>query len=364
MALPTRCSYLALAVVLLAATSCRDGQPRAESTQPITLVDHHVHLLSDSLIADWKSLGVPFSRPDSAYSDPRVALEDLRSMGAYQGKVPGDPGVVLVPMAHLYGNADFRNALGLDGPREEAAVKRENDHVMRQAAEYSDDATALCGVDVLRPYALREIARCLGQPYSAGLKLHLASAGVDLSSSDHRARVSAALEAAHGLGLSVWLHLDTQSGDLDIQDVVSFAQEVFGPLPELNVVLAHMGGSGGYGAWTRQVFTSLSEWLEQEEADGRPRAGYRFDISAVWLTEPSEGVPASTSDEAQAWRADLERFGTERLLFGTDYPVFLASSYWEAIAGPAVLGDELAGEIAGNRVRVSTGTRSERSGAR
>ncbi len=40
-------------------------QPAAD---PSGMVDHHVHILSPTLVADWKTLGVPFSRPDSVYT--------------------------------------------------------------------------------------------------------------------------------------------------------------------------------------------------------------------------------------------------------------------------------------------------------
>ena len=67
------------------------------------LVDHHVHILGPGLLRDWQSLGVPFSREDSAYTS---AARLLDADGALEG-------AILVPMAHLYGNEEFRRALSV-----------------------------------------------------------------------------------------------------------------------------------------------------------------------------------------------------------------------------------------------------------
>lgn len=352
-----------LALTLALTASCAAGEagndqvaaPSSDDRSALpALADHHVHLLSDSLVADWKSLGVPFSRADSAYTDARVPVMELvRGSTSLEptGASAAKPVVVLLPMAHLYGNQGFREALGLSLAEEEHAVARENDHVLRQAELLSGSAVAACGVDVLRPYAVRELERCLASPVAGAIKLHLASASVDLRDAVHLEAVASALRLASAREVAVWIHLDTQSGDLDRSDIVRFAETVLQPYPDLSLVVAHMGGSGGYGAWTRQVFGALSEWLDFEAATGRPRAGYRFDVSAVWLAEESEGVPASTPEDARAWRTDLERFGTERLLFGTDYPVFSAPSYWATISSEEVIGEKLARSIALNRLR-------------
>src|SRR6185436_5863978 len=74
--------------------------PPAPSTiagnDSVTVFDHHVHALSPALIERWKSAGVPFSKPDYAYSD-------IDSILRFD---PAD-GISLVSMAYLWSTPGF-----------------------------------------------------------------------------------------------------------------------------------------------------------------------------------------------------------------------------------------------------------------
>jgi predicted TIM-barrel fold metal-dependent hydrolase len=97
---------------------------------------------------------------------------------------------------------------------------------------------------------------------------------------------------------------------------------VLGPVPDARVVLAHCGGSGGFGPWTRDVLATVTDWLDDEARAGRPRPDVRVDVSAVLLARESEGVPASTPEEAAALGPALRRLGLARVVLGSDWPVF------------------------------------------
>jgi len=323
----------ALSLALFAA--CADGGPAAETAGaapeastgrleaaldgPVPL-DVHVHLIGPQLLADWKSLGVPFSKPDVVYlsaaswlgpADPRIA-----------GQPPAARRAILVPMAHLYGRAGFRESVDLTLEEERARVAAENDHVAAEAARFPGRAVALCSVAALRPYAEAEIERCRRELGTAGLKLHLAASEVDLGSAEQLATVEQIVAGVERRGELLLLHLDPQRRGLETADVERFLREVLGPHPDLDVIVAHLGGSGGYGAWTRSVFRTVLDWLDTRRAAGEARSGVRFDVSAVVLERESEGVPATTAEETRELAADLRRAGFERLLLGSDAPVF------------------------------------------
>jgi len=274
-----------------------------------------VHVLGPDLLRDWKSLGVSFSRPDSAY----LSLE-----GWFATPVAGEraiTGALLVPMAHLYGNAEFRGALGLSIEEERRRVQAENDHVAREAMHWPG-VLAFASVDPLRPYALHELGRANARWGLAGIKLHLASAGVDLRDGEHLEalqRIAAWAEERH-----LWLlvHLDPQRRGTETADVLGFLEHVLGPHPDLGVVIAHLGGSGGFGPWTRDVLATLGAWLEREARRGYARPRLYVDLSAVPLIRASEGFPASTPAEGTALAPALRSLGLERVLFGSDFPVF------------------------------------------
>jgi predicted TIM-barrel fold metal-dependent hydrolase len=312
----------ALAALLLAAHPAAGG----EATR---LVDHHVHVLGPGLVRDWKSLGVPFSREDSAYTSAARYFEPAAE-GPGAGRAVA--AAILVPMAHLYGREGFRQALELPVEEERRRVAAENDHVAAEAERLGERAVAFCSVPLRRPYTFDELARCRDELGGRGLKLHLAASVVDLTAIADRRDVGRALaEAAEG-GLAVLLHLDPQRRGLEAADVDRFLDEALGPVPELEIVIAHLGGSGGFGPWTQSVLGTITAWLARRAEAGEPRAGVFVDLSAVILAEPSEGVPATTTEEAAALAPALRRLGLERVVFASDAPVFDPRDYAALLA--------------------------------
>lgn len=183
-----------------------------------------------------------------------------------------------------------------------------------------------------------------------GIKLHLATSGVDPRNDGHLEALAEVVGAAAGSGHLVLLHLDPQLRGLDADDIQHLVDRVIQPYPELRLVIAHLGGSGGYGDWTQEVFGRLLDWLDSEQSAGRARPGLRFDVSAIWLEEASEGVPASRPDHAEALARDLARAGPERLVFGSDWPVFEPGRYAAVLAARVPLEGAFWDRVLANRV--------------
>jgi uncharacterized protein len=280
------------------------------------LVDHHVHILGPDVIRDWRAVGVTFSRPDSTYTSVAAWMA---SRGLDSTHVQA---MVLVPMAQLYGDAEFVESLRIDATAVQARVVRENDHVASEAARHPTRAVALCSAPVLADFAEAELLRCLAHPHTTGIKLHLAASGVDLRAPAHVTRTAALIALAARQNVPVLLHLDTQQRGTETTHVREFLDRALGPVASLPVIIAHAGGSGGYGAWTRSVLRTIIAWRDSVDALGpAPRPVY-IDLSAVLLDEPSEGVPASTAEERAALRTDVRAAGLDRFVFGSDAPVF------------------------------------------
>lgn len=298
-----------LSLILALTVACRSPEPVGD---PARTFDHHVHVLGPDLVADWKSVGVTFSRPDEAYT----------SAQRYFAGPDALDGAWLVPMGHLYANAEFAGELGLDGEAARARLRRENEYVAREAARLGPRATACVSVPPRAEWALEELAYGADALGARVVKLHLASGGVDLREPEHLAAVGRCLDAARERGLPVLLHLDPQLRGHVAADVGSALETLLGPRADLTVVIAHLGGSGGFGPWTQSVLETLGEWLAGEAREGRARPGVFVDLSAVILEHESEGVPPTTPAEAARLAPALRRVGLGRVLFASDAPVF------------------------------------------
>lgn len=294
-------------LALLLTASCRT---LPDSPTP-GWVDHHVHVLSPALVRDWKAIGATFSKPDEHYTDVAALFERSDLAGA-----------LLVPMAHFYGNEELRGGLGLDLEQEVARVRAENDFVAALAARDPHRRIALASVDLLRPYAMEELERARRELGLVGAKVHLASAGFDLRDPTHLQALEQVVAWVAREDDLLLLHLETQRDEVTGDDIRKCLDVAFGPHPNVRVIVAHLGGSGGFGSRTRLVLDTCAQWLEREAELGRPRDGFHFDLSAVPMVRESEGVPATNAEQLAKIAPALRRVGVHRLLFGSDFPVF------------------------------------------
>ncbi|MCA9289651.1 MAG: amidohydrolase family protein [Phycisphaerales bacterium] len=312
-------------VALIVGGGCRSSAPAAV----VATIDHHVHIIGPGLLRDWASVGVEFSHEPAHYATVSGLMAGTSAGGSLRR-------AVLVPMAHLYGNDEFREAMGLTVDEEARRVAAENDHVAADAARFPGRATPLCAVDFRRPYALDEIIRCRRDHPGSGIKLHFASAGFDFRDEAAFGALERIMALAASDGIPVLVHLDPQHRGLEAEDVRRVIDRLLLPHPDLVVNIAHLGGSGGCGPWMRTVMGTFHEWLDEEAAAGRGRPGVYFDISAVILDEPSHGVPASSDEDLVALAPLLREVGLRRIVFGSDHPVFdpqRTAAAWAARSG-------------------------------
>lgn len=335
---PARFTAAFVCPALLSASLLLAGCSGPESRKPVstvaandsvTVFDHHVHALSPALIERWKSTGVPFSKPDYAYSD----IDSILKFN------PAD-GMFLVSMAYLWSTPGFSDSA------ERANVARENDFLAGLARRRPGRLFAFCGVDPLTPYAGEELLRCRRGLGMHGLKLHFPASGVELSNPQHLARVRALFAAASAERMPVMVHLGAAGEGGGDAEAGLLIDSVLAPSAPLEVFIAHLGTSGGYTFATRGILRRFAEAL-------RPGAELRkhtiwFDISAVALTEESEQVPALTPEDFADLSGDLRDLGLERVVFGTDYPVFNTVAYLTTLERELPLTSEELSMIAGN----------------
>jgi predicted TIM-barrel fold metal-dependent hydrolase len=312
---------LALAFAGAGPAEPQDGDARAAARRA-SLFDHHVHLIGPQLVADWKAVGARFSRPDAFYHSVETWFEEPLDGERDSRPAPALAGALLVPMAHLYGNAELRLGLALPLAEEARRVRVENEHVAAEARKYPERTRALAAVDVLRPYALEELAYMRREHAVAGAKVHLGSAGFDVRDEMHLVALARVATWCAEEDVLLLLHLDPQRRGATRDDMRHLLEVTLGPHPDLAVIVPHLGGSGGFGPWTQSVLAAASDWLAAERARGAMRPNVRFDLSAVPMIHESEGVPSSSDEEIAALAPALRALGLERVVFGSDFPVF------------------------------------------
>ena len=192
---------------------------------------------------------------------------------------------------------------------EYAKVRAENDWVHDQAAHHPDRLVAFCGLNPLREYALRELARCAQLPQVKGMKLHFGNSRVDVRNAEHLARIKAFFRAANDSGLAIMAHLWTRDRDYGAAHSRVFLEEVLPVAPDITVQIAHMAGGGGFSH-----DDALGIFADAITA-GDPRTkNVVFDFA----TDVNEQM----TDERVALLAKrMRQIGLNRILFGADTPI-------------------------------------------
>lgn len=283
------------------------AQKSIDDLESASCYDHHVHLLSPSLISDWKSTGMPFSRPDDFYSSVQRLMNEEKLAGAF-----------IVSMAHLYTTEAFQG-LQKDVRDEQEFVARENDFVASCVAEYPESLVGFFSINPLRPYSIDELERCLSNDHLTGLKLHLPACGVDVQVEEHRRKLHAVLRWAAEHGVPVLLHYSAGEA-IDDKAADFFWRELILPHENLELYLAHLGTAGGYHGAARSLIDGY-ERLRNENQDFSSRAIF-FDLSGAIIPEGfPEGRPTSDA-RCQELSLKIQEIGVARFLFASDYPVF------------------------------------------
>jgi predicted TIM-barrel fold metal-dependent hydrolase len=271
----------------------------ADSLAPVA--DHHTHLASGD---DWAYVVHATRNLNQAAPTAKDLIASLDS--AHVRKA------VVLSTAYFFGAPD---ALPSGDRDEYAKVRAENDWVAAQVALYPDRLVGFCSVNPLRDYAQREIARCKSAGLR-GLKLHLANSRVDLTNSDHVARVREVFAAANAAGLPIVAHIRTgvQFGAADARIVI---QHFLRAAPDVAVQIAHLAGWGGYDQANDDSLGAFIDAIASGEVD---RSRIYFDIASVSSVAESRGI---TRTEAGGWTPTILRrmrqIGFDRLLFATDY---------------------------------------------
>ncbi|REJ79382.1 MAG: hypothetical protein DWQ47_01180 [Acidobacteria bacterium] len=313
-----RTSVLRLLAVLFAfsaVAAMTSSGPSVSRSEP-TLFDHHVHLLSPDLVKDWKSLGVPFSRPDEFYSAVPKDVAEGRVKKAF-----------VLSMAYLYGS-DWFAELKFGPKKELESVRRENDFIANVVASNSEKLIGFCSVNPQKEYAFEELERCSRKKGMKGVKLHLLNSGVELGDNGHISGLRKIFGWAERDRVPLMIHLNAYDPMGPSEMAEAFAN-LLAAFPDLEVYIAHLGGSGGYSERGRKILRAFVDRIAKDKSFST--MNINFEISAVVLLLESDGVEPPSEEQLALLTNDLRDLGLERIVFGTDHPSFAAGHYLETL---------------------------------
>ncbi|MEM7454842.1 MAG: DUF6624 domain-containing protein [Planctomycetota bacterium] len=292
--------------------------------QPV--YDHHVHVLSPRLLEDWKSLGMEFSRDDEQYTEIGQVLQ-----------CTGADRIVAVSMAYLYGSEWFDEVTGNEAAEIEA-VRAENDYIARCVANSRGRSVGFFSVNPLSGYAIEEIRRCEGDARLSGLKLHFPASGVDIADDEHLEKLRAVFRLCSENGIPILVHPATADVDsFGTAGASRFWRELVEDDPQLKLIIAHLGASGGIGP---NSIALMNGYLELRERKAEfVDAGIYFDLSGAVLAHELDGLPATTDEQCLALAETMREIGLDRFLPASDYPAINPDEMRQTLLERLPLGD-------------------------
>lgn len=313
-------SLVLAAVSLLAACgpapAVAPGSPR-----DAPLVDYHQHLVSPAFAPIVKL-------PER---DGAALVRELDEAGIERAVV----------LSVGYSFADERK--GLADP--DRLTREENDWTSAQVTRNAPRLIGFCSANPLRPAALGELERCLGLPGMTGIKLHLGNSGVSLRDPAHLARVQGVFALAQRLRAPVLVHMRARGGsNYGAEDARIFLDRVVPTAPVIEIVVAHLGGSGpGYAPQADSVMAVFAGAAERHD---RRMANLYFDV-ATNVTD--ETTPAEAATVARR----IRQLGATRVLYGSDLtpPGGSVRRGWEIFRARVPLSAAELRQIANNRTR-------------
>lgn len=213
-------------------------------------------------------------------------------------------------------------------------TRHENEFVADQVRQHPDRFVGLCSVSVIQPWALEELEFCVNSLRLDGLKIHLIADNMDISNVEHMALLDGIFKKATSLREGFPVLMDYNW--LDDKQTLIVTQLAMSN-PNTNIILAHGLGHHFY----ELMGLSLNRELFEGVLDN-----LYIDISASMFMYP----PDAPAFENYIWH--LRRFGTDRILFGSDFPAKTPHESYDQFMTMGFTPDEQQQILGGNLKKV------------
>jgi len=313
--------YLIIFFLIFSSCNVPKKNKEIENKDELSINDNHVHIMSPSLIKDWKNLGITFSKPNEYYSNIDTILKNNKAHFTN-----------LIGMGYVYGISEFNQ------DREEYQnLKQENNYVLEVSKNQEQKLKPFIAVNPLKDYAINEIKRCLKLNSKLGLKLHFNASQVYLTELIHLKKIKLIFKLASENDVPILLHFDNWHPKFGKPDIKILVNNILKDLDHIHLTIAHFGTSGGFNKKTKNVIDAFLEL--QKNSKILKKHTILFDISAVALDKDSEGVKKLTENNFSELKIYCDKIGYDKIVFGTDYPLYTSNEYFEILKVKLKLSD-------------------------
>lgn len=248
-------------------------------------VDYHQHLISPAFASIVK---LP----------PRDGAALVRELDA-----AGIDRAVVLSVAYSF--ADDRKALS-DPDR---FTREENDWTSDQVVKNAPRLIGFCSANPLRDAALEELQRCLKLPGMLGIKQHWGNSGISLRNPAHVERMRQIFALAERLKVPILVHMRARGGiNYGAEDARLFLEKLMPIAPDIDVIVAHMGGGGGYPNDLDPIMAAFGDAVQRHS---QATKNLYFDVAGVVTPE------ASAVDCALIAKR-IRQVGASHILYGSD----------------------------------------------
>lgn len=316
-----------LAVALLAlAPYVQSASKNIETTKPpamgpIPLADHHQHLFSPRIVG--------------LINSPAIKEVSASEMIATLDKL-GVRRATVLSTAYMFGRPD-RNLEG-----EYDLVRAENDWTAEQASLYPGRLVAFCGINPLRDYALKELARCAAHPgLRRGVKMHFGNGDIQVDDPAHLDKLIQFFQAANRHKMALVVHARANFGKKRPYGAIQarvFLEKLLPHVPDVTVQIAHLAGTGPSfeDPPSQEAIAVFAEAFERDD----PRT------KNLWIDVASNADGTNAPETTALMVKRMRQIGFSHLLYGSDSPIKQIEA-WEAFKRLPLTEAEFA-QIAGN----------------
>jgi predicted TIM-barrel fold metal-dependent hydrolase len=227
----------------------------------------------------------------------------------------------------------------------DARTRAENDWTSAQVSASGGRLIGFCSANPLRDAALAELERCLSLPGMVGIKQHFGNSGVSLRNPAHLARMQQLFALAEWFRAPVLVHMRARGGaNYGAEDAQLFLDKLMPAAPNIEVVVAHLGGSGpGYPEQNDEVMEAFGAAADRHD----PHLGNVYFDVATNVT--ADTTPADGTLVAKR----LRQIGLKHVLYGSDLsaPGGSIAAGWEIFRTRVPLTPAELRTIARNRTR-------------